>query len=96
MPRDLLEGSIQQVLLLMKNDTLQKALVKSDLKQKLVAIKEDEELLNELYLGVLARKATDVELARGHSHLKRAASRSDAVEDLIWVLVNSTEFVTKK
>ena len=96
MPQDLLEGSIQQVLLLMNNDTLQKALIKSDLKQKLVAIKDDDELLNELYLGVLARKATDPELARGHSHLNRASNRSEAVEDLIWVLVNSTEFVTKK
>ncbi|MFM9964726.1 MAG: DUF1549 domain-containing protein [Planctomycetaceae bacterium] len=96
MPQDLLEGSIQQVLLLMNNDTLQKGLSNSELKQKLIAIKDDEELLNELYLGVVARKATDPELSRGRSYLQRASSRSDAVDDLIWVLVNSTEFVTKK
>ena len=91
-PQELLEGSIQQALLLMNNEGLQKALAKSQLKQRLLEIKGDDEL----YLNVLARKATAPELARGHSHLKRSASRSDAIDDLMWVLVNSTEFVTKK
>ena len=96
LPQDLLEGSIQQALLLMNNETIQKGLKASDLKQQLVAITDDDEMLNELYLGVLARKVTPAELVRGRSHLKRAASRSEAVDDLIWILVNSTEFVTKK
>ena len=95
-PQELLEGSIQQALLLMNNEGLQKALAKSQTKKRLLEIKSDDELIDELYLNVLARKATAPELARGHSHLKRSASRSDAIDDLMWVLVNSTEFVTKK
>ena len=80
----------------MNNEGLQKALAKSQLKKRLLEIKSDDELIDELYLNVLARKATAPELARGHSHLKRSANRFDAIDDLMWVLVNSTEFVTKK
>ena len=48
------------------------------------------------YLAVLARRPTDGEFARGLKHLRDVTNRTEAVEDLLWVLVNSTEFLTKR
>ena len=53
-------------------------------------------LLTQLYLAVLSRRPTDNEYARGQKHLRAVPDRAEAVEDLIWVLVNSTEFLTKR
>jgi hypothetical protein len=95
-PQKDLEGSIQQALLLMNNSTLQSRLSNSSLKKQLTAIKSDRTLVQELYLGVLARLPSEKETARCTAHLQKSKNRSDAVDDLLWVLVNSTEFVTKR
>ena len=52
--------------------------------------------VEELYLGVLARTPTDAEQQRAERYLKSVGNRQEAVEDLVWVLVNSTEFITKR
>lgn len=96
LPQGALEGSIQQALLLMNNASLQSKLSESELKQRLVKISADEPLIQELYLNVLARHATEQEVQRNIEFLKESANRQEAIDDLIWVLVNSTEFRTKR
>ena len=95
-PQRDLEGSIQQALLMMNNGTLQATLSNSPLKKRLVKIKSGEQLSRELYLGVLARTPTDRETKRTTGYLKQVKNKAVAVDDLVWVLVNSTEFITKR
>ena len=95
-PQRDLEGTIQQALFLMNNTTLQNKLNASKLKKRLLTVKQPRGLLAQLYLAVLARRPTDSEFARGLKHLRQVPNRSEAIEDLLWVLVNSTEFLTKR
>tara|TARA_R110002095_G_scaffold99107_2_gene87185 strand:- start:64369 stop:65991 length:1623 start_codon:yes stop_codon:yes gene_type:complete len=96
LPQGSLEGSIQQALLLMNNATLQSRLSQSDLKQQLIKLSSHEELVQKLYLNVLARHANEQEVQRNIEYLKESANREEAIDDLLWVLVNSTEFRTKR
>ena len=95
-PQRDLEGTVQQALFLMNNPTLQNKLNQSKLKKRLVKIKQPRRLLTQLYLAVLSRQPTDSEYARGRKHLREVPDQAEAVEDLLWVLVNSTEFLTKR
>ena len=95
-PQRDLEGTIQQALFLMNNPVLQKKLNTGRLTKRLLTIKQPRPLLAQLYLAVLARRPTDGEFARGLKHLRDVTNRTEAVEDLLWVLVNSTEFLTKR
>tara|TARA_B100000029_G_scaffold308095_1_gene300764 strand:- start:772 stop:2394 length:1623 start_codon:yes stop_codon:yes gene_type:complete len=95
-PQRDLEGTIQQALFLMNNPALNNKLNQGKLKKRLVAIKQPRALLAQLYLSVLARKPTEKEFTRGLKHLRDVSNRNEAVEDLLWVLVNSTEFITKR
>ena len=96
LPQGALEGSIQQALLLMNNATLQSKLSQSELKQQLVKMNSNEDLIQKLYLNVLARHANEQEVQRNSEYLKESENREEAIDDLIWVLVNSTEFRTKR
>ncbi len=96
LPQDSLEGSIQQALLMMNNRELQTRLSQSELKQRLLNLPSDTELVQALYLNVLARHATPSERERNLSYLRDSEKRDEAVDDLLWVLLNSTEFRTKR
>lgn len=95
-PQRDLEGSIQQALVLMNNGALNRRLTEGDLKKKLMAINADEAMIGEAFLAVLARRPTDAELARYQKFVKESGNRSEAVTDLLWILINSAEFVTKR
>ncbi len=95
-PQRDLEGSIQQALLMMNNGQLQQLLAKSPLRKELGQLKDNRNLVREAFLGVLARTPTDAESQRYAAYVQSAANRGEAIDDLLWVLVNSAEFVTKK
>ena len=95
-PQRDIEGTVQQALFLMNNPTLQSKLKSSQLKKRLLAIKQPRTLITQLYLAILARRPTDSEFTRGRKHLRAVTNRSEAIDDLLWVLVNSTEFLTKR
>ncbi len=95
-PQRDIEGTVQQALFLMNNPTLQGKLKSSQLKKRLLAIKQPRTLITQLYLAILARRPTDSEVTRGRKHLRVVTNRSEAIDDLLWVLVNSTEFLTKR
>lgn len=95
-PQRDLEGTMQQALLLMNNPQIQGKLGQTPLAKDLAKIKSDEELIREAFWGVLARTPTAVEINRYKQHFQRTGNRSEAIEDLLWVLVNSAEFLTKR
>lgn len=95
-PQRDLEGSIQQALLMMNNRALQARLRNGPLKKRLIAIRNNERMLEELYLSVLARTPLSEETQRALQYMRVVKDRNEAIEDLIWVLVNSTEFITKR
>ena len=90
------EGSIQQSLFLMNNPALQAAIKSGPLTQRLVKISSNDKLVEELYLDLLSRKPTAAEQRRSQEYLKTVANRTEATADLVWVLVNSTEFISRR
>jgi hypothetical protein len=95
-PQRELEGSIQQALLMMNNGPLQQRLANSPLRKELAQLKDNPKLVREAFLGVLARTPTKAETQRYASYLQSAGNRGEAIDDMLWVLVNSAEFVTKR
>ena len=95
-PQSDLEGSIQQALLLMNNPTISGKLANSSLKKDLVNIKDDKAMISEAFLGILARTPTPQESVRYEYFMKDVTNRNEAIDDLMWVLVNSAEFCTKR
>lgn len=93
------EGSVSQALLLMNNPALNQRLRAGGstvLARVLETYSKDDEALRALYLRVLARRPTDRELARCRDHVAAVGNRAEAFEDVLWALINSTEFQTKR
>jgi hypothetical protein len=96
---DEVEGSIAQALLMMNNPQINQRLQARGtnlLGRVLSHYKTDDEALRIVYLRVLARKPTDRELTRCREHLRTAGSRAAAFEDVLWALLNSTEFQSRR
>ena len=55
----------------------------------------DEELVAALYWGALGRPATDGEQAAAKGHLQSGGRRA-AAEDVLWSLINSSEFLLRR
>jgi len=98
-PEDVL-GTIPQALFLMNSPQLNQAIRGSDKKtilgQILIDNADDHDALEALYLRVLARRpnAREVEVCDGY--LAKVGDRNEAFEDILWNLINSTEFVTRR
>lgn len=93
-PQEDIDGSIQQALMLMNNPPIQQRI--SKIAGEMAKTKSDDELIKQTYLRVLARQPTEAELSRSKSYFKKVGQRGEATEDLIWTLVNSAEFTTKR
>jgi hypothetical protein len=96
---DEVEGSIPQALMLMNSPAInQRMQARADtmLGQVLKNNKEDDAALAALYLHALARKPTDRELSKCRAYIKKIGNRDEAFEDILWALINSTEFQTKR
>jgi hypothetical protein len=93
--------TMQQAMLLMNNKQVQ-AQVNADPKSgtmlaKLLADEQDNEAaIAKLYQKVLARKPTSQEIALGIEHLKSTGNRNTGFEDLLWGLINSAEFLSRR
>ena len=60
--------------------------------QLLKTMKLDAELVDALYLAALGRRASNDEQAIFRELQKDYKSRQEALEDLLWTLLNSSEF----
>ncbi|HEY2414168.1 MAG TPA: DUF1549 domain-containing protein [Pirellulaceae bacterium] len=93
--------TMQQAMLLMNNKQVQ-AQVNADpasgtvLAKLLVEEKDDEAAITKLYGKVLARKPTTQEIALAQDHLKFLGNRNAAFEDVLWGLINSAEFLSRR
>jgi hypothetical protein len=99
-PRDEVTGSIPQALLLMNGPQINRAingnLRFTELGKLLNTNSDNEAVATELYLRCLGREPNKDELKTCVSHVKSAKSRSEGFEDVLWALVNSTEFLERR
>jgi hypothetical protein len=99
LPFDEVQGTIPQALLMMNSvlvNSYTAATGKTYLAWALSRGMSDDAILNALYERTLARKpkAREVEICK--RYLQRVGNRREALEDVFWSLVNSTEFLTKR
>lgn len=94
-----IEGSISQALMLMNNPQINqriRAQGNNMLARILSSYKEDDEALRAVYLRTLGRRPTDRELKTLRGHIGSVGNRSEAFEDILWALINSTEFQMRR
>src|SRR5439155_959208 len=100
LPQDEVRGTIPQALLLMNSVLVNSYIVgsgKTFLAEALADKKlSDEDIVTALYERVLARRPRAEELATCQRYLARVGDRREALEDVFWSLVNSTEFLTRR
>jgi hypothetical protein len=99
LPADEVQGTIPQALLMMNSvlvNTYVAVTGKSFLADALKKGLSDQDIVVALYERTLARKPTAEEIAICRRYSKKVANRKEALEDIFWSLVNSTEFLTKK
>lgn len=57
---------------------------------------DNEDAINELYIMILSREPSDRELKITTEYLAEVNNREEAFEDLMWSLLNSSEFLSKR
>jgi hypothetical protein len=90
-----IEGSIPQALLLMNNPQIQQKIRATGtnlLARVLSAYPANDEALTMVYLRTLARHPSAKELSRCRQHIESVTTRAEAFEDILWALINSTEY----
>jgi hypothetical protein len=93
------EGSIQQALMLMNNRQLHdkiQARGSNTLARILADHARDADAVDAVYLRALSRKPTDRERQKCLAYIDKVGNRAEAFEDILWALINSTEFQTRR
>jgi hypothetical protein len=93
--------TMAQALWMMNNEQLQQQISAAPdsgtlLSKLLAADADDAAVVRQLYTRLLAREATADEVSLALAHIKQVGERGPAFEDLLWGLVNSTEFTTRR
>jgi hypothetical protein len=95
-PRETVVSSIPQALALMNGVRLNLAVRATGretmLGRQLDEIKDNGALVEELYLRTLSREPTEPELNTALAYCKETTNRGAVFEDLLWALLNSSEF----
>jgi Protein of unknown function (DUF1553)/Protein of unknown function (DUF1549) len=88
-------ATLAQVLLLANSEEVENKLRSGDgLVAKLVkAKKTTPEVVEELYLTAYARRPTKTELQKAIAYVGKQENRQQGLEDVLWVIVNSKEFM---
>ena len=88
------EATLSQTLHLAVGDTLKKAIA-AGLIDRLIADRQGPpEILDELFIRCLSRHPTPAEMAKIEKLIGDAPKPKKAYEDILWALLNSTEFIT--
>ncbi|MDB5345538.1 MAG: hypothetical protein JWP89_3915 [Schlesneria sp.] len=98
-PKDDITGNVPQSLYLMNSNALRAALTANNntrLGKILRENKREGDALGELYLLVLAREPSKHEIEICQTYIKDVGQRGEAYEDLMWSLLNSSEFLSKR
>ncbi|MBS0208282.1 MAG: DUF1549 domain-containing protein [Planctomycetes bacterium] len=94
--RENVASSIPQTLILMNSRQWGQAVSAQSggaLAQMLSDVRDDEQLVGELYLRFLAREPNDAEINICLEHVKSSERRSDGFEDIVWTLLNRSELL---
>ena len=95
-----ISGSIQQALALMNSPFLNQALdsrrFNAGLGKLLRATRDNEAVTMELYLRTFAREPSGEELKICLDYVREVGDRDEAFEDVLWSLINSTEFLHRR
>lgn len=101
-PRDTITSSIPQALAMMNQPQINRMISAGNRRRptslgKLLADVEDNEMLTaELFLRTLCREPTEEEFEKVAAYAESVGDRTKAYEDLLWSLINSTEYVYRK
>jgi Protein of unknown function (DUF1553)/Protein of unknown function (DUF1549) len=98
-PAQEVQGTIPQALMMMNSALVHactSAQEKTLLADLLARKQSDEQIVAALYEKVLARKPSAQEQAICRRYIQKVGNRKEALEDVLWTLVNSTEFLIKK
>ncbi len=99
LPAAEVRGTIPQALLMMNSvlvNTYIAARGKTYLADALAQGRSDEDIIRGLYERTLAREPRPEERDVCRRYLAKVGNRQEALEDVFWSLINSTEFVTKR
>ncbi len=98
-PKDDITGNVPQSLSLMNSNMWRvgmSAAGNTRLGKILRDNRDDHDALSEVYLLVLSREPSKHEVEICQNHLKEVSQRGEAYEDLLWSLLNSSEFLSKR
>jgi hypothetical protein len=98
---DLLVRSMKQAMFMMNNQQLQKQIdarpeSETHLAKLLAEDKDDSSTATRLYQAVLARSPSEKEMCVVLAHVAKVNDRGAAFEDVLWSLINSAEFTTRR
>ena len=99
LPTQEVQGTIPQALLMMNSVLVNKEIAaegKTVLADLVAKGQTDEQIVTALYQRAFARKPTAEELGVCARYIAKVGKRQEALEDIFWSLVNSTEFLIKK
>jgi len=90
-----MEPALPQTLFRMTDPVLQAKMRASDGRAtKLAKAKlTDEKVIEELFLATLTRQPTESEMAAASKFIKSETNRTEAIQDVIWALINTREFI---
>ncbi|HBH53562.1 MAG TPA: hypothetical protein DDY91_16880 [Planctomycetaceae bacterium] len=93
------QGNLPQALFLMNSTTIHNLIAGKGATRLATILSKhssNDDALRELYLLVHAREPSARELEICGNYLKDVGNRQDAFEDILWSLINSTEFQTRR
>lgn len=89
-----MEPNLSQALHLINGDTVQSKIVQGKLVEtRLAESKTPPEIIEEMYIRCLARKPSEEEMAKFNQRLADSKDVRLLLEDILWALLNSQEFV---
>ncbi len=99
--KDFRPQTMQQAMFMMNNRQLQAQInADADHKTKLAKLlqqsPDDRQAIQRLYVNVLGRAPSEQELEVAYDYIQEVDSRSEAFEDLLWALLNTAEFTTRR
>ena len=98
-PSDEVLGTIPQALFLMNSPLVNRGVTAANntmLGELLKSTPDNRAVLDTLYHKVLARRPTPKEVAVCGRYVEATGDRKEAFEDILWGLINSTEFISRR
>jgi hypothetical protein len=88
-------ATLAQVLLLANSDEIESKIAAGDgkLARLMKEKKPVRDVIEELYLTAYSRQPTAEEMRRTLAHVERAANKQQALEDVLWAILNTKEFM---